>query len=255
MTELLVFLRFPINLLSLFAIIILVAYMSMFHRNSKLVKAFSSLKCSILLSLIACVIMIIDGTWALDLHKSIIFVSILIAITINLLFVVFCRSRPKTMRQWLFLILHWGILLTLIGGIAGAPDKLKHKMIVGYQSETNIAYNLDTTSRKVDFTVLLEDFKIDYWNNNPNNPKEFTSEVTFSENGKKTTKYIKVNSPIRYGGYKIYQDSYDNSRSEPRYTVLLLVKDNWLPVTYTGLIMLILGGLIMIFWNQNRRKR
>ena len=59
---------------------------------------------------------------------------------------------------------------------------------------------------------------------------------------------IKVNKPYKYKGFKIYQQSYDESKGRWATTsVLELVRDPWLPVVYSGFIMLIVGSIFM-FW-------
>jgi cytochrome c biogenesis protein ResB len=65
---------------------------------------------------------------------------------------------------------------------------------------------------------------------------------------------IEVNHPFTIDGWKIYQLNYDTSRGKwSEISVLELVKDPWLPAVYTGIFMLAVGAVCMIF-TANRRK-
>ncbi|MBN2892667.1 MAG: cytochrome c biogenesis protein ResB [Bacteroidales bacterium] len=59
---------------------------------------------------------------------------------------------------------------------------------------------------------------------------------------------IEVNSPYKIKGYKIYQQSFDDTKGKwSKISILELVKDPWLPVVYIGLFMLVIGSF-MLFW-------
>ena len=67
--------------------------------------------------------------------------------------------------------------------------------------------------KPLDFELLLRDFQIEYYPHEPGEEprvKSYTSEVT-ARSGKETREaQIKVNHPLSYGGYKIYQADYDH---------------------------------------------
>lgn len=246
--------QFPLNLLLLLVMMLSIVYLYKFHSSSMIVKAFSSVKMAIILSVCTIAVMIIDGSFALNLYKSPFFILLLILVMISLMFVTLRRLRFKTKRDAIFITAHLGILLSIVGGVWGYPDKNKHKMIVGYESPTNIVYNFDMKEVELNFTAQLESFEVDYWDVESKMAKEFVSEVTFNDGESKETHYIKVNSPINYKGYDIYQDGYDSKNgSNYQYTVLLLVKDPWLPLTYTGLILLFMSGVLMMFFSNKKR--
>jgi hypothetical protein len=59
---------------------------------------------------------------------------------------------------------------------------------------------------------------------------------------------LEVNKPFRFRGWKLYQISYDTPMG--RYSTLSVieaVRDPWLPLVYTG-ILLLLAGAVYLFW-------
>lgn len=80
-------------------------------------------------------------------------------------------------------------------------------------------------------------------------PKQFRSHVIYyAENGDCDSAIIRVNAPLRYGDWYIYQLSYDKERG--RWSTLSefeLVHDRWLWGVYAGIAMLFLGA-ICLFW-------
>ena len=55
---------------------------------------------------------------------------------------------------------------------------------------------------------------------------------------------IDVNKPLSIAGWKIYQLSYDETKGKwSRMSVFELVRDPWLPIVYTGILMMIAGAI------------
>ena len=55
-------------------------------------------------------------------------------------------------------------------------------------------------------------------------------------------------------GWKIYQLSYDESKGGwSDISIFELVRDPWLPVVYTGIVMMMLGA-VCLFVNAQKRK-
>lgn len=79
-------------------------------------------------------------------------------------------------------------------------------------------------------------------------PKRFASDVAvFTKDGEKKEHVIEVNKPLSVAGWKIYQLSYDERMGKwSKTSVFELVKDPWLPVVYTG-IMMMLAGAVYLF--------
>jgi hypothetical protein len=90
----------------------------------------------------------------------------------------------------------------------------------------------------------------------PLEPKRYVSEVTiFTEDGKSIPATIEVNKPIKVNGWKIYQLSYDESMGKwSRTSTFELVRDPWLPVVYTGIIMMLLGAVYLFAFAKIGKK-
>ncbi len=65
----------------------------------------------------------------------------------------------------------------------------------------------------------------------------------------KTAK-VQVNQPMEFGGYSLYQGSYDPKN--PRYSGILVVKDPGVTLAYVGLIACILGLIRIVWWRPRR---
>lgn len=87
-------------------------------------------------------------------------------------------------------------------------------------------------------------------------PKKFESNVTiFTKDGKQFSTIIEVNKPFAVNGWKLYQLGYNDKEGKwSSYSTIELVKDPWLPVVYSGIVLLLLGSLTM-FWNANKQNR
>ena len=66
------------------------------------------------------------------------------------------------------------------------------------------------------------------------------------ENGEiKARKAVKVNDPLRYRGYTVYQASYDESTR--RSSGFMVKKDPGVPVVYAGFLLLCLGMTLRVY--------
>ena len=86
-------------------------------------------------------------------------------------------------------------------------------------------------------------------------PQRFASEVRiYTQEGTITEGTIEVNRPMEIEGWKIYQLSYDEAKGRwSDVSVFELVRDPWLPVVYTGIIMM-MAGAICLFVSAQKRK-
>jgi hypothetical protein len=78
-------------------------------------------------------------------------------------------------------------------------------------------------------------------------PKLFTSDiVVYTQGGETKEAMVKVNKPLSVAGWKIYQSSYDAAKGKwSRISVFDLVRDPWLPIVYSGIIMMLAGALFL----------
>ena len=79
--------------------------------------------------------------------------------------------------------------------------------------------------------------------------KKYSSYVNvFVKDGKNDKTVIEVNKPYKVDGWKVYQLSYDEKYGKwSKLSVIELVRDPWLPIVYTGIFMMIIGAVYLIF--------
>ncbi len=85
-------------------------------------------------------------------------------------------------------------------------------------------------------------------------PKDFVSEVTVLKGVSEIMKKdIRVNEPLRFGGYTFFQFGYDTESL--KWSAIQVVKDPGVSVVYTGFILLILGLVIIFYVNPLIQRR
>ena len=87
----------------------------------------------------------------------------------------------------------------------------------------------------------------------PPEARKFQSQVLIYQKGSNRIleEKIEVNHPIEVGGWRIYQVSYDEPMGRwSERSVVELISDPWLPVVYTGIFMLIIGGIAFLLTNR-----
>lgn len=87
-------------------------------------------------------------------------------------------------------------------------------------------------------------------------PRRYSSEVTiYTQSGKQIETTIEVNQPAEIEGWKIYQLSYDESKGRwSDISIFELVSDPWLPVVYTGIVLMMLGAVCMFVTAQKKEE-
>lgn len=84
--------------------------------------------------------------------------------------------------------------------------------------------------------------------------KHFTSKLRIEENGQTVAeKTIRVNDPLKYKGYVIYQSSYDPEAGA--FSGLQIVKDPGIPVVYSGFGALCFGVIFIFYVKPFLRKK
>ena len=90
----------------------------------------------------------------------------------------------------------------------------------------------------------------------PQEVKKYSSYVTlYTEEGLTKNAVIEVNKPLSVENWTIYQYSYDDTKGKYSDTsVFELVRDPWLKVVYTGIIMLMAGALFIFIAGPKQYK-
>jgi len=85
-------------------------------------------------------------------------------------------------------------------------------------------------------------------------PKDFISQVEILEKGKAVKmQALRVNHPLRYGEFSIYQASYDSQ--EEKWSGFAVVRDPGTVVIFTSIIMIMLGLTLNIYFHPTRNKK
>ncbi len=106
-------------------------------------------------------------------------------------------------------LVHFSILLILIGGLTGSNFGFEAFVNILENEKTDIVNlrNKTNHSLKLDFEVRCDKFKVDFYENGA--PKEYRSELTFIVDGKDVEKTsLLVNHPAQFMGVTFYQSTY-----------------------------------------------
>lgn len=87
--------------------------------------------------------------------------------------------------------------------------------------------------------------------------KKFSSLVKIYTKDKQSyDAYIAVNSPFSVNGWKIYQHSYELGFKDGEHTsIFQLINDPWLGGVYTGIFMMLGGGLFLFWFGKSKSEK
>lgn len=85
--------------------------------------------------------------------------------------------------------------------------------------------------------------------------KSYKSEIKiYTKEGEVFESELTVGKPVSVNGWKIYQTSYDTEKGRwSEISIVELVKDPWLWVVYSGLIMMVLGAIYLIITGKRKQ--
>lgn len=244
MNTLLKTLAFPYSAILAGTFLVIVLALHCFAKDSKLVRTMRSALTGRVLLAVGAVILAIEGTWSIPLHHSFLFVGYALILMLSLLLTLLDGLRGKVRPG--MLLNHLGVLLIVWAALFGAPDISRSQVIVGRGESTNFSVANDGFVINLPFTIALEDFHIDYYEDGKS-PKQYTSHLLVG--GEHID--VSVNNPGSYQGYTIYQQSYD--RTAQQFTILQMVRDPWLPFIYLGMCLLAVGSVLLLFGKWRAR--
>ncbi|WP_303851644.1 cytochrome c biogenesis protein ResB [Seleniivibrio woodruffii] len=118
----------------------------------------------------------------------------------------FAAEKGRFARSGVY-ITHLGIMVILIAALVGVTVGFKGNLgVVEGQSDDTVIF-LDKTTKKLPFSVRLDNFDVKYYENSVK-PELYRSDIAIVENGKEISKEVMVNSPIEYKGYRIFQTNH-----------------------------------------------
>lgn len=87
-------------------------------------------------------------------------------------------------------------------------------------------------------------------------PKSFSSRLAIAADSTfADTVILQANKPYEIKGWKLYQSSYDLSKGKwSTLSVIEAVNDPWIPVVYTGFVLLFIGAFLMIWTGKNKQQ-
>jgi cytochrome c biogenesis protein ResB len=186
------------------------------------------------------------------IYKSFWFMFLLLII---LLINIYCRLTriPANLKGVSGFVLHLSIIVILTGAYASFIYETRGRLSLGIGQSSSIIIRENNSIIHLPFKVRLDDFNIELYPNSEsssNQPgdhiKNFISNVTIIDNKKEiSSKAIKVNHPLVYQGYKIYQANYDSKNLS--WSGFLIKKDPGVKVVFTGYFLFIFALLLKIF--------
>ena len=127
-------------------------------------------------------------------------------------------------------------------------DLRTHKKKTDWISAGNFQFSPRAIDLDKDHTLVMA----------PPEARKFQSQVLVFQKDKKDEireERIEVNHPISVGGWRIYQVSYDERAGRwSELSVVELISDPWLPVVYTGIFLLIAGGIAFLFQVKGKKE-
>lgn len=195
----------------------------------------ASRRLSLPVLLILSALLAVEGSWSPGLFRHWTFITVIV---LALLLLGLASIKDFSHKSFSAFLSHSGLFLVLFGGLFGAPDCTDAFMRVHEGGrEENIAIDANGLAIHLPFSVSLEDFLIDRYEDETS-PRQYTSILLIDGKILQTS----VNHPCRYKGYGIYQSGYDMDGGS--YSVLKIVRDPWLPVMALGALLLLLGALL-----------
>lgn len=223
--------EFPLSLILALALVSCIFIIRKFLSG----RCLASRRLSLILLLISSVFLAVEGIRCPGLFHHWTFIMVIVLALLSLGLVSINDFSNKSLYAFMS---HSGLFLVLFGGLLGAPDFTDSQMVVYSDgSEEHIACDVRGNAVPLPFSVMLEDFTIDCYDDGTS-PKQYTS--TLSIDGR--TLRTSVNHPCRYKGYRIYQSGYDFDGG--CCSVLKIVRDPWLPVVALGALMLLIGAIL-----------
>lgn len=190
------------------------------------------------------------------LAYSWVFVALLLYMQTVLLFVLlrgWREASPTGARigpvRWRFILLHLGLLITIVSAFWGAPDNGTVR-IKAYEGEPVSAGLLENGMPVwLDYEVELLDFDMESYENDV--PSDYSARMLID--GKSAT--LRVNHPYTFGfGRQAYLVGYDASAgADSQYCTIQVVTEPWKYLTLAGIIMILSGALLLFLGGPRKR--
>lgn len=237
--------EYPLSVMLAVAFLLMVWFLYRYATHLRWVRLWGSRKCGIILIAIAAVCLLIEGSWSVPIHSSACFAILMFLLLVSLSLAILKGIYRHA--GWTFLLNHTGIFLILFASYFGSPDVVRGKMIVSGNEPSQVAYDKQGRAILLPFQTTLHNFRIDFYDDG-RSPRQYTSTLLVNDID---TMITSVNHPGKVSDYSLYQDSYD--QESQRYSVIQVVRNPWLPVTFCGMMLLALGSIMLLYGRWHSR--
>lgn len=258
--------RYPLNIICLLLFIVFILSCHVGYGKTKLLNRLKSRDMALAIIMIFVYILILlgiipqdrflqtveDNTIIRDLGfftitKSYPFLFIYLFLLFALGLTIVSQIKRTSVKGILLSTSHIGLWIVLAAGFFGAPDFQEYRINAVKGQESTMATNKDSKLFPLPFSIQLNEFVVEYYENNT--PKYFSSKVSvIVADSVIIQETIEVNEPLKFGYYYIYQSGYDTTpQSKEMVSMFKIVYDPWLRLIYIGIAMLLLSAMMMIF--------
>ena len=155
-----------------------------------------------------------------------------------------------------FALNHLGLWIAVMAGFLGSSDEIRCKMIIDRQGLINVAYKKPNGQHSLPFYLGLKDFEIQYHPSGQIIDYRAVLWMAESKESFPAAATLRVNHPLRYKAYDIYLSTYDVEKGEEsEFVVLLLIRQAWKKLMYSGIIMMVLGALLLFITSARDLKQ
>lgn len=171
-------------------------------------------------------------------------VAILFVLT-HLSFVILRGWRVCGVIRWRFILTHVGLWLALGAGFWGAPDRVQLRVAVD-ATPTNEAYTMQGAVRILPYDIALEELVVE------RNEQQIVTNYEATVRIGEESRVLRVNHPYNKTlSQKIYLASIKED-DDKSYAILEIVDEPWQWLSMTGIVMLILGGVLLFVRGPRR---
>lgn len=137
---------------------------------------------------------------------------------------------------------HMALVLLIVAGFMQYLMREEGRIVLQNGQSVSEVTLSDGSKVALPFNVRLEKFEMENWQGS-NIAKNYSSQISFERDGKNISALVKMNSPVSFGGWTFYQNSYGENG---KYSVLACVKNpaRLLPWISFGAIF---AGMLIIF--------
>ena len=137
MDSLVQILQFPASLLLAVAFLLAAFCLCHYAGSNSIVKAFGSLLSARILLAVGAILLAIEGTWSIPLHRSYAFLIFALFLLFALTATIYNGFKRKAKPG--FMLIHIVIYLIMWAALFGSPDVSRSRIIVGYDHPQKMA--------------------------------------------------------------------------------------------------------------------